>query len=275
MQTAKQARIAAAVLILIVASLFILQSGLNAAIYGWDLSAALIGSALLTALPYLVVGIGLLLVNVKFSITGVGFVLLFVWNLYSTIRLFLSYSSNFEFAYMNGAAWFGLFASVIGGTLLLFGCLFAAPCCFLAESGKDGLKRGAVGLRKAAFVFFLLYLIITILLSIGLLIALLVTIIDDTSAYMTEQYILATTFSGLFDIVCVILFFIGATKATKALTYQPKPETAPINPVSAPQAVEPAPVSVAEELKQYKELLDSGILTQEEFDAKKKQLLGL
>ena len=29
------------------------------------------------------------------------------------------------------------------------------------------------------------------------------------------------------------------------------------------------------QLKEYKELLDSGILTQEEFDAKKKQLLGL
>lgn len=33
--------------------------------------------------------------------------------------------------------------------------------------------------------------------------------------------------------------------------------------------------STAIELKQYKELLDSGIITQEEFDAKKKQLLGL
>lgn len=33
--------------------------------------------------------------------------------------------------------------------------------------------------------------------------------------------------------------------------------------------------SNAEELKKYKELLDSGIITQEEFDAKKKQLLGL
>lgn len=36
-----------------------------------------------------------------------------------------------------------------------------------------------------------------------------------------------------------------------------------------------APVSNAEELKKYKELLDSGVITQEEFDAKKKQLLGL
>ncbi len=34
-------------------------------------------------------------------------------------------------------------------------------------------------------------------------------------------------------------------------------------------------LSPAEELKKFKELLDAGILTQEEFDAKKKQLLGL
>ena len=33
--------------------------------------------------------------------------------------------------------------------------------------------------------------------------------------------------------------------------------------------------SNADELKKYKELLDQGIITQEEFDAKKKQLLGL
>ena len=33
--------------------------------------------------------------------------------------------------------------------------------------------------------------------------------------------------------------------------------------------------SKAEEIKDYKSLLDSGIITQEEFDAKKKQLLGL
>lgn len=33
--------------------------------------------------------------------------------------------------------------------------------------------------------------------------------------------------------------------------------------------------SITDELKKYKELLDSGIITQEEFDAKKRQLLGL
>ena len=37
----------------------------------------------------------------------------------------------------------------------------------------------------------------------------------------------------------------------------------------------PAGISSADELKKYKELLDAGIITQVEFDAKKKQLLGL
>ncbi len=34
-------------------------------------------------------------------------------------------------------------------------------------------------------------------------------------------------------------------------------------------------LSEADELKKFKELLDSGIISQEEFDAKKKQILGL
>ena len=35
------------------------------------------------------------------------------------------------------------------------------------------------------------------------------------------------------------------------------------------------PISTADEIKKFKDLLDMGIITQEEFDAKKKQLLGL
>lgn len=44
--------------------------------------------------------------------------------------------------------------------------------------------------------------------------------------------------------------------------------------INAQQNGQPA-ISSADELKKFKELLDSGIITQEEFDAKKKQLLGL
>lgn len=48
----------------------------------------------------------------------------------------------------------------------------------------------------------------------------------------------------------------------------------------APAASEQKPAVIAsqsnaDELKKFKELLDSGVITQEEFDAKKKQLLGI
>ena len=48
--------------------------------------------------------------------------------------------------------------------------------------------------------------------------------------------------------------------------------------LNRPKQVASAPVSVAssaDELKKYKELLDMGAITQEDFDAKKKQLLDL
>lgn len=43
----------------------------------------------------------------------------------------------------------------------------------------------------------------------------------------------------------------------------------------APEVPAPAPVDTVEELKRYKELMDQGILTEEEFTAKKRQLLGI
>ena len=49
--------------------------------------------------------------------------------------------------------------------------------------------------------------------------------------------------------------------------------TAGSNVVVEPYAPAQAELGVAAELKTYKELLDSGAITQEEFDKKKKQLL--
>jgi len=51
--------------------------------------------------------------------------------------------------------------------------------------------------------------------------------------------------------------------------YATQTVTAPAQPTAQPK------VNTADELKSYKDLLDSGVITQEEFDAKKKQLLGL
>ena len=47
-----------------------------------------------------------------------------------------------------------------------------------------------------------------------------------------------------------------------------------IRELKRPQAAVSAP-SAADELKKFKELLDSGVISQEEFDTKKKLLLGL
>jgi hypothetical protein len=44
--------------------------------------------------------------------------------------------------------------------------------------------------------------------------------------------------------------------------------------ITAPQS-SPAPASQADELTKFKKLLDDGVLTREEFDKKKAQILGL
>ena len=49
-----------------------------------------------------------------------------------------------------------------------------------------------------------------------------------------------------------------------------------VNPTPPTPTPPPAPVDdIPEQLRKYKELLDNGIITQEEYEAKKKQLLGL
>ena len=62
------------------------------------------------------------------------------------------------------------------------------------------------------------------------------------------------------ELKTTIIDYLGALPAENIATTEIKQEILPSN---------------ADELKKYKELLDSGIITQEEFDAKKKQLLGL
>lgn len=64
---------------------------------------------------------------------------------------------------------------------------------------------------------------------------------------------------------------IGSSRAKRAAATQPAPQAQPV----APTPVETNDVDVVEALKQFAELRDKGILTEEEFAAKKKQLLGL
>lgn len=50
-------------------------------------------------------------------------------------------------------------------------------------------------------------------------------------------------------------------------------KNAPVQPVPPPRKA--PPIGAADEIGKFKALLDSGVITQEEFDQKKKQLLGL
>lgn len=67
----------------------------------------------------------------------------------------------------------------------------------------------------------------------------------------------------MFFLLCVVL--VASMKCSKKIEEQP----------IRVKAVSCNEESRADELKKYKDLLDSGVITQEEFDTKKKQLLGL
>ena len=81
--------------------------------------------------------------------------------------------------------------------------------------------------------------------------------------------------AGLWWLYGFFLFWIALIHALclKDLTVKPKVtvvRTAPARPVAPAPTASDAKVK---KLKQYKELLDSGVITQEEFEQKKKELL--
>ena len=84
----------------------------------------------------------------------------------------------------------------------------------------------------------------------------------------------AVVFFGLVLLMLVIMALGKAFSAKEKQAAAAPVAAAPAAPAPAPAA--PTSVSeAADDLMKLKELLDAGILTQEEFDAKKKQLLGL
>ena len=105
---------------------------------------------------------------------------------------------------------------------------------------------------------------------------------DSASARATEvENVLAITYldeTGT-EILLRLEMLTGTTVYNQAKTCQAMLDVLRQNKILArlnkQTSSENYTTSAADELKKYKDLLDAGVITQEEFDAKKKQLLGL
>ena len=87
---------------------------------------------------------------------------------------------------------------------------------------------------------------------------------------ITTWVMLSLTISKAFFVITFLMFIIiiiGFVKRSKLIVGEIEKPQQVINNIQE--------TSNADELKKYKDLLDSGVITQEEFEAKKKQLLGL
>lgn len=82
---------------------------------------------------------------------------------------------------------------------------------------------------------------------------------------------------GMYCTQCDIEDFVARNCSSKEFMEQVRKDAAPTTdatPVPSERQSE-SQLSPVDELRKCKELLDDGIITQEEFDAKKRQLLGL
>ena len=73
----------------------------------------------------------------------------------------------------------------------------------------------------------------------------------------------------------IFLLLTGAIEFIGHFIKKGKNAPAEKNTVPAEEVVQAPKEPNIDDLKKYKDLLDAGVITQEEFDAKKKQLLGL
>ncbi len=135
--------------------------------------------------------------------------------------------------------------------LVLIGLMFLnAIICFVSVISKDKNRDGIVHTVLAIVVCILSAIFVT-----------------SDMAPTGYDFIIATPFK-ITGIICALIIAILAVAKRSKYVVPKEITTSVINNINAD-------TSNADELKKYKELLDNGIITQDEFDQKKKQLLGL
>ena len=139
---------------------------------------------------------------------------------------------------------------ILGVVLLLLGTVMCLISALRNNSNRDGVSHTIVSLLS--------------LLVVGWVIVMMGLMCDRAETFC------AITANGLN--VKIIFILLGSAIVCNMLK-----RSSLITPKAKKAIVvqHNEPASHADELKKYKELLDSGVISQEEFDAKKKQLLGL
>ena len=139
---------------------------------------------------------------------------------------------------------------ILGIILLLLGIVMCLISALRNNSNRDGVSHTVISFLS--------------LIVVGWVIVMMGLMTERAEAFCV------ITANGLS--VKIIFILLGASVVCNMLK-----RSSLIAPKVKKQIAVPykEPASHADELKKYKELLDSGVISQEEFDAKKKQLLGL
>ena len=95
---------------------------------------------------------------------------------------------------------------------------------------------------------------------------------DNEEYVLRSEMATGVTTMGEARVCLELIDLLRSNKLMKQFLGKQEPEALP---PAAPMIMANSNADVISQLKGYKELLDSGIITQEEFDAKKKQLLDL
>lgn len=102
-----------------------------------------------------------------------------------------------------------------------------------------------------------------------------INIINDGNSVLRLLLICAIPTASSVLFMLTVRLIDQKTGAADKTQPAPAPAASVAPPAHTPASVVPASAIPVEELNQLKKLFDSGIITEEEFEAKKKQLLGL
>lgn len=168
-----------------------------------------------------------------------------------------------EYGYSESVLLYGLWSILADtkGKLVLYAslCLLLYTCYKLYVEGKERYRYIPVSMSISYVAFFLLCLLST------------------TYEFITSNWPYALL--GAFALIPGIMFLVviireGNSSIERLTEYKPEQMTESHNTDTSQQVnLAPQSSSMAQKLFQLKELLDAGLLTQEEFDSEKKKIL--